>query len=268
MTEKDFKGLLYVSPYGRLVLKQLLGLKFTSRHKNYFATHSLVRLPREFVLRIGDLAASSYVGDISAAFHSVDKMIQEAEEYVWSITDQHLVSTYPLLRDALERGVKVKEIEAKDWVVHPKLTQEWYAKDAMRQAFLRARTSGLLEERVLERLDVYLYMSEKDVAAAAFPLPDGGFDHLGFTATDQRSHKWCKDLFHYYWDRARNRARMVEELCNWIRKKPEAIRVLMNIAEGGEAVGREELVSELEKMSLIKRGKLTVMGQFVYAEFR
>jgi len=268
LTEKDVEGLLHVSPYGRLVLKQLLGLKFTSRYRDYFATHSLAHLPRESVLRIGDLAASSYVGDISAAFHSVDKMIQEAEEYVWSITDQHLVSTYPLLRDALERGVKVKEIEAKGWVVHPKLTQEWYAKDAMRQDFLRARTTGLLEERMLERLDVYLYMSEKEVAAVAFTLPDGGFDYLGFTATDQRSHKWCRDLFQHYWDKARNRARVVEELYNWIKKRPEAIGVLMNIAEGEMAVGREELVSELEKTSLIKRGKLTVLGQFVCAKFR
>ncbi|MDH5362194.1 MAG: winged helix-turn-helix domain-containing protein, partial [Aigarchaeota archaeon] len=101
LTRKDVEGLLHVSPYGRLVLKQLLALKFASRHKDYFATHSLAHLPRESVLRIGDLAASSYMNDISAAFHSVDKMIQEAEEYVWSITDQHLVSTYPLLREAL-----------------------------------------------------------------------------------------------------------------------------------------------------------------------
>ena len=61
---------------------------------------------------------------------------------------------------------------------------------------------------------------------------------------------------------------MVEELYNWIKKRPEAIGVLMNIAEGEMAVGREELVSELEKTSLIKRGKLTVLGQFVYAKFR
>ena len=43
---------------------------------------------------------------------------------------------------------------------------------------------GLLEFRVLRRVDVFLYMTEKEVCALAFPNLDGRFDYLGFTSTD------------------------------------------------------------------------------------
>lgn len=35
-----------------------------------------------------------------------------------------------------------------------------------------------------------------------FPTLDRKFDYLGFTSEDERAHKWCADLFKYYWERA------------------------------------------------------------------
>ena len=57
-------------------------------------------------------------------------------------------------------------------------------------------------EKMLERLDTYLFMSEKEVAVLAFPTLNGKFDYLGFASTDERAHKWCSDLFLHYWERA------------------------------------------------------------------
>lgn len=201
------------------------------------------------------------------AFYNVDKVFREAEEYIWVITDQYLLSTwYPLTTQAIEREVKVKHIEAKDWVVPSKIKEGYRAKDM--EAACRARVTGLLEERILERLDICLYMSEKEVAGVAFPLSDGRFDYLGFTATDKRSHKWCRDLFQYYWERARPRASVAEELYRWIVKRPKAINVLKKIATGKEIVYGKELISELESMGLIKQGKLTLLGDLVYARLQ
>jgi len=200
LTKKDVDGLHHISAYGKLILKQLLGLKFTSRHGDYFTTHSLGRLPIEFVSRLGDLAESIYTDDIMVAFHNTETMIQEAKEYIWVITDQYIMSTLPLFSKAFERRVKVKTIDPKHWVPPPKLKEGIRAEDA--QAVWQARTTGLIKEKMLERLDIYLYMSEKEVATLAFPTLDGKFDYLGFTSTDERVHKWCSDLFLHYWERA------------------------------------------------------------------
>jgi predicted transcriptional regulator len=67
------------------------------------------------------------------------------------------------------------------------------------QAISRARTVRLLEERMLERLDIFPYMPENEVSALIFPNFDGRFDYLGFSASDERAHKLGRDLFQYYW---------------------------------------------------------------------
>jgi len=263
LTQKDVNGSHRLTPYGELALKQLEGLELISQHRNYFTTHSLVHLPPEFVCRLGELANSTHVDDVMDAFNNVDNVFQEAEKYIWVITDQYLLSTwYPLTTQALEREVKIKHLEAKDWVVPSKIKKGYRAKDM--ETARQARTTGLLEERMLERLDICLYLSEKEVATVAFPIPDGKFDYLGFTATDERSHKWCRDLFQYYWERARNRASVAEKLYRWLEKRPKAIHALKNIAAGKEIVYGKELISELESMGLIKQGKLTKLGDLVY----
>jgi predicted transcriptional regulator len=200
LTKKDVSGLHHISPYGKLILKQLPGLKFTSQHSDYFTTHSLERLPIGFLCRLGDLAESTYTDDIMVAFHSTETMIKEAKEYIWVITDQYIMSTIPLFSKAFERRVKVRTMDPKHWVPPPKLKEGIRAEDA--QTVWQARTTGLLKEKMLERLDIYLYMSEKEVATLAFPTLDGKFDYLGFTSTDEQVHKWCSDLFQHYWERA------------------------------------------------------------------
>ena len=65
-----------------------------------------------------------------------------------------------------------------------------------------AKTQGSIEMKMLDRIDVFLWMSEKEVVALAFPTLEGGFDYLGFTSKDKRALEWCGELFQYYWDRA------------------------------------------------------------------
>ena len=263
LIQKDVQSLYHISTYGKLILKELPALEFTSQYKNYFNTHSLERLPSELVCRIGDLANSTHVDDVMAAFHNVDRVFAEAEEYVWVITDQYLVSTwYPLTTQAIEREAKVRQIEAKDWVVPLKMKEAYRAEDM--ETARRARISGLLKERILDRLDVCLYMSEKEVALVTFPLSDGRFDYLGFAMTDEKSHQWCRDLFQFHWERARDRGRVAGELYEWLKKRPKALNVFRAIAAEEEIAAGEELISELESLGLVKKGKLTKLGDVVY----
>jgi predicted transcriptional regulator len=80
------------------------------------------------------------------------------------------------------------------------------------QAIYKAWAENLFEEKFMERMDVLLWMSEKEVAIVALPKPDGSFDLLGFASKDQRAHKWCGDLFQYFWEN--------EKLGYWIPPSP------------------------------------------------
>ena len=209
LTQKEVDGLYRLSSYGELTLRQIQGVEFTSKHRDYFKTHTLSNLPTEFVCQIGELSKSTYVDNVMVTFHNIERMIREAEEYIWWIVDEYPVSTYPLEREAYERGIKIKCLEPKGWVPHPKLREGVLPKDI--QAISKARNVGLLEERTLDQLDVFLYISEKEMPTLVFPTLDGRFDYLGFTSTDERAHKWCRDLFQYYWEKAEPRREFVYE---------------------------------------------------------
>lgn len=265
LTRKQPDGSYYITHYGKLALKQLDGFDFISQYQRYFSFHSLAHLPDKFIHRIGELKRSQQVNDISVTYYNIEKVFVEAEEYVWLIADHYLSSIFSLIARTIERGINVRTIEAEDWVVPPEIN-EGYRNLPERdiQTINDARLSGLLEEGLLKKVGMYLYLSEKEVAIASFPLPDGKFDYIGFSTEEEQSHEWCEDLFKYFWERTRNRTSLGEELYNWIKKRPEAVDILVNVVTGKDVSNKKELLSELEGKSIIKQGRSTILGDIVY----
>jgi len=66
----------------------------------------------------------------------------------------------------------------------------------------QAKREGRLEERWIKRVDTPIGVSDKLSGRVFFPTTEGHFDYKGFTVTDERFHKYCKDLFEYYWNKA------------------------------------------------------------------
>jgi predicted transcriptional regulator len=199
VASKEADGHYRIKPFGRLFLSLLQGEEFISKHREYFNSHSLARLPQEFIGRLGELADSTYTKDVMKGVSIIETMIMEAEEYIWMIHDQYLMSAYHLVGEAVKRGVQVKTIDPKIYPSSHKPRGE--VSDEDKESLSLALTTGLLQMGILDQLDLFLWMSEKEVAIVAFPTLYGKFDYIGFTSTNKRVHKWCSDLFSLYWER-------------------------------------------------------------------
>lgn len=110
------------------------------------------------------------------------------------MSDQILVSTLPFLSKAIERKVGFRLI----------LPQDISPPESVRQlvdnpVFEQGARKGLLQSRFIEKVDVFICMSEKEVTALSFTNPDGKLDYIGFKANDERAYKWVKNLYSYYW---------------------------------------------------------------------
>ena len=268
LTEKGSDGDYNVTPYARTVLVQLGGLQFTSENMEYFASHTLESLPQEFVCRIGDLADCRYVNDMGAALFLIEKVVKESEDYVLSVTDRIAPSRFlALMKDAFDRGVTVKTlVSLTDRVVLPSTT-EWLDMQRSQEtieAFQRARAKGRLQERVHDRSQVYICLSEKEVAGVAFPYRDGRFDYLGFTSEDERARGWCGDLFTHYWERAEPRTEVVQRNLDWITGKPRELDALKRIATGEDTASEGEALTRLKEQGLVRQGYLSLLGLLVY----
>jgi len=201
LTRKDVEGFYSLTPYGVLILENLRELEFTSKHSEYFSKHTIERLPKEFVKRIGDLADSTYTHNMMDFLQSIEKMIKNAEEKIWLYVDRYPVNSIVFINEALDRGVEFKCIEPVEGIIGP--NPSIYEPKEM-EGFRRAGTTPLVKHRTKEKVDAFLFLSENE-CALALPTPDGELDYRGFTAEDERSIKWCRDLFQHYWKTAEPR---------------------------------------------------------------
>ena len=119
LTTKVPDGQYSLTSYGRLTLKQIEGLEFTSRHKEYFIDHTAEDLPASLVYRMGELEGSARVDDVMVVFHNVERMIREAEEYIWRLTDRYLMMAIPELEAATDGGVEFRLMQSKDFEFPP-----------------------------------------------------------------------------------------------------------------------------------------------------
>lgn len=201
LTVRDPDGRHSLTPYGRLTLRQIRGIEFISLHRDYFRAHTLAAMPTEYVARIGELAGSALTENVMITIHSIEETIQEAEEYLLNINVPYIASAFPLIRESIERGVKARFLHTRDLVL-PEIMRDDRDRTFSDQILAEARRSGIYEERVIDEIDLVLYMSEKRVAIVTFPQEEGGFDFLGFTSTEEGAHKWCRDVFMHYWEGA------------------------------------------------------------------
>ena len=196
LARKDVEGFYGLTNFGELMLRHLREIEFTSKHREYFTDHTLARLPPEFVKRMGDLSGGTYTHNVMDFLHSIENMIEESEERVWLFVDQYPVSALALIGGALDRGVEFRCLEPHEGVPGPVFS---FLNPEEVRGLRRARTTPLVEQKATKSVDVFLFLSEK-MCALAFPNSKGEFDYRGFTAEDERSLKWCGDLFQHYWE--------------------------------------------------------------------
>jgi len=186
---KDVEGFYHLTPYGDHVIKLLPGLEFLSKHRKHFLTHESARLPEEFVNRIGELNNCNYIDDLMVMMQEAKTGFEEAKEFVWILSDHMLPTTPPAIEEVMKRGVKVRLLLLESLSFPARFQPIPYAPNK-------------IERRISDKIDIELGIHEKQ-ALITFKNLDAKIDHSGFITTDNRAHKWCKDVFEYYWVRAK-----------------------------------------------------------------
>jgi predicted transcriptional regulator len=191
---KDVEGVFHLSSYGEETLNQLSGLSFLLKYRDYFLTHSLNLLPKQFQSSIGMLEGCEFAGDVMVSFRRIEEMIAEAQDHVWILTNQVLASTIPYLTQAIERGAEFKLLMPSDFV--PTKSVREIVSNPIFEKAVRARK---LDCRFMAKVGAFLCISEKEVAALGFPNLKGKFDYTGFHGRNDSVIEWAKELFIHHW---------------------------------------------------------------------
>jgi len=126
-------------------------------------------------------------------FRNIDeteKMFREAQEYIWILSDQILTSAAPIVGGKAKSAFEYRIILPEDVV-----------RLSSNKPLIPLSALGI-QKKVLPKVDVVIVMTEK-FAAFCLPNQSGRIDYTGFGGSDPKFHKWCKDLFLYYWEKGK-----------------------------------------------------------------
>jgi predicted transcriptional regulator len=183
LVQKQNDGNYCITHYGIFVLRLSNNLEFLFKHRTFFYSHDFTRLPSQFLDRIGELSKAEFSADIMASINVVQRIIREADQYVWAGAAEQPLSIRHILLESIPRGVKYK------FIFHKRYITAALTFPGMERA---------VEWRAIEDIPVNFVISEKE-AGISFCLPDGKTDYAGFFGKDPAFMNWVKDVFQYYW---------------------------------------------------------------------
>ena len=192
LIEKTVTGEYSLAEYGLLVLRQAEGLIFASSNRDYFQSHRIPELPTRFISRLCELDESRLITDVMVVFALIERIIDEANEYIWRLTDRYNMMSLPKLEEATKRGVEFKLMQTKYFQFPP----NWPGVGVILK---EARLKGVFDVRTSYEANLFIAMNEKEVAVFGFPMEGNVFDYRGFSSSDPVFHAWCRDLFEFYW---------------------------------------------------------------------
>jgi len=197
LIKKDVDALFHLTPYGEETLSQLSGLRFLFKNREYFTTHTTNELPRQFESSLGMLENCEPIKDVMVAFRTVEEMISKAEEHVWILTNQILASTIPYLVSALERGAEFRLTMQKNYTPTKNIIDL-----VSNPAFAKAARNHKMDFRFLDKIPIFICLSEREVSALAFPDINGNLDYTGFKSERNEIIEWSKGIFDFFWNKA------------------------------------------------------------------
>jgi predicted transcriptional regulator len=188
LVQKQPEGTFAITQYGKLVLQLSSSLDFVFKHKNYFLTHDVWRLPCQFVNRIGELSQTNLIMDTIEGLNKGERMFMEAEQYAWGLAEGRVPELMdPIMNERIRKGVKARML----------FLESFLPPNAIPPAKLPN-----LENRTLSEIPAVIGLTEKE-AAICFHLVGGRTDYAGFFGKDPIFLNWVKDLFLYYWDKGK-----------------------------------------------------------------
>jgi predicted transcriptional regulator len=188
LVQRQSDGTFALTEYGKLVLQISTSLDLISKHKEYFSTHDLMKLPGQFVNRLGELSQAELNVDTIESLNKGAQAFTEAEQYIWGTGEdtipEHMI---PVMNQRIQQGIQVKMLISEGRLPGVAST---------------SRTPKNVEIRGSSDLSVVIALTEK-AAGVCFRQIGGRMDYAGFFSSDPLFHNWVRDLFLYYWDKGK-----------------------------------------------------------------
>jgi predicted transcriptional regulator len=187
LVQRQPDGSFAISEYGKIVMQLSSSLEFVSKHKDYFSTHDIMRLPIQFISRLGELSQADLSTDTIANLNKCQQAFLEAEEFGCGMAEGTIPELMATKMDEkIQTGLSFKFL----------LPESRFPSDGS-----LVEVPKNVQMRALSELPVVIVVTEK-FAGICFLQVGGKVDYAGFFGDDLTFVNWVKDLFMYYWEKS------------------------------------------------------------------
>jgi predicted transcriptional regulator len=192
LLKRDLEGFYDHTPLGRSIFLMLPGIDFLYSNREYFISHDISQIENSMLQRIGELSNASLITSMIEFLQIVEKIVSEAEEYLWLQIWEYPLLALNVIKEALKKGVSIRIIEPRRGVTGPQidLFEDIKSNDGKYS----------VEKKLGEIITAFLCISEKE-SLLGFSMEDG-FDYRGFNLDDEVGMAWCRDYYDLLWHEA------------------------------------------------------------------
>ena len=188
LVQKQSDGSFTISEYGKLVMQLSSSLEFVPKHKDYFSTHDIMRLPTSFISRLDELSQANLSTDTVATFNKGQQAFIGAETFGCAIVEGTMPELMATKMDEkVQKGLNFKFLLPENRFPFDKRLSE---------------APKNVQIRTLSELPAVVGVTDK-FAAICFLQIGGKVDYAGFSGDDPTFVNWVKELFMYYWEKGK-----------------------------------------------------------------
>jgi predicted transcriptional regulator len=188
-------GVFYLTEYGIVVMKQIDGFLVMKKHREFFKEHSVAGvMPDKFLQRIGALQNCKVVNTVTAVLQKLKELESSAAKSLKLMVSQAWPEEGEIMIDKAGSGVEISVIVGHN-TIFPKNVAENIAPRVEKLA-----SKGIIKGKMIEQLDMDIYIADNARAAVMFPNAKGEVDmSTMFVGEDPIFCEWCSDYFDYLW---------------------------------------------------------------------
>ncbi len=195
LIEKFVDGGYSITPLGRLVLSFLPGIDFVFKNRDYFLSHDTSPIPKELIMRFGDLSNAVFIEGTVEIMNFMEKRMQNTKKYHYVMSDGVIRLLVPCVVEKVRSGLEFNMIFPETCKKELYSIIDEYAdmEESVRK----------IKIRTLESIPIGVGISDY---GGTLKLPDfeGNVDHSTMLVGSNPAFcRWCRDLYMCYCQQAK-----------------------------------------------------------------
>jgi predicted transcriptional regulator len=187
-------GTFHITEFGRMVTGKIPYFLFAKKHRGFFTEHTLGGIPEKFVQRIGALENCKIVNSVTAVFQSLKKLQSSSTRSLKIIVSQAWPEEGEILIDRAKHGIKISALVGHNTIFPRNVVENIVPK------IDELIAKGIFERKMVEQVNVALFITDDREAAIAFPNSKGEVDMSTlFVGENTMFCEWCSDYFDHMW---------------------------------------------------------------------